>query len=289
MSASDRGYSPSPRPVFDEPTLITAATVTRHIWGDDETNHVADWILASTDRIHALVFGLAPGGRFLHSPEFRTVFGADEVLTVLRGRMILANPETGEVQPVEAGESICFGKDTWHHAFAHGPGDLRVLEIFAPPPSTGSSGAYARTRPYLENSRYADDSILGDWPAARSRLEESATLRPVDRRSVHHRLAGDALMGVLSSTEHLTVARLSLPPGGASSPQERGGDEILYALSGMIHVRAWFGDQPYVFEVAPDEACFLPAGSVHEYRNYTDQESIAIVGVAPDFVPDRLR
>ena len=113
-------YAPSPRPVFDRPTHITDATVTRHIWGDDEAHQVADWIYASTDRIHAMVFGLAPGGRFLHSPEFRTVFGADEVFTVLRGRMILANPETGEVQPVEAGESVAFGRDTWHHAFAHG-------------------------------------------------------------------------------------------------------------------------------------------------------------------------
>ena len=134
-------YAPSPRPRYDRPTLITDVTVTRHIWGDDEAHQVADWIYASTDRIHAMVFGLAPGGRFLHSPEFRTVFGADEVFTVLRGRMVLANPETGEVQLVEAGESVAFGRDTWHHVFAHGSDELRVLELFAPPPSTGSSGS----------------------------------------------------------------------------------------------------------------------------------------------------
>ena len=85
QSAPHQRYAPSPRPTFDRPTHITDATVTRHIWGDDDAHHVADWIYTSTDRIHALVFGLAPGGRFLHSPEFRTVFGADEVLTVLRG------------------------------------------------------------------------------------------------------------------------------------------------------------------------------------------------------------
>ena len=78
--------------------------------------------------------------------------------------MAIANPETGEVQRIETGESVFFRRDTWHHAFAHGAGPLRVLELFAPPPATGSSGAYSRTRPYLEASRYADDDLLGSSP-----------------------------------------------------------------------------------------------------------------------------
>ena len=95
---------------------------TRHVWGDDEAGQVADWIYASTERIHALVFGLPAGGAFRHSPEFRTVFGADEVLHVLEGEMVLANPETGEVVRVPRGGFVFFRRDTWHHAFAHGAG-----------------------------------------------------------------------------------------------------------------------------------------------------------------------
>jgi len=272
--------------VFDRPTHITDATVTRYLWGDDEAHHVADWIYASTERIHALVFGLAPGGRFLHSPEFRTVFGADEVYTVLRGRMILANPETGEVQLVEAGASVAFGPDTWHHAFAHGTEELRVLEFFAPPPSTGSSGSYARTRPYLDVTSYADDSVVGDWPRAASGGARWSTLRPIDPRQIHYRLAGDALIGLLSSTDRLTVANLSLSPGGTSSIQRRGGDEVIFGLSGVIHVRAWYADQTHVFELAAEQACFLPAGSVHEYRNYSGATATALLGVAPKLLPE---
>jgi quercetin dioxygenase-like cupin family protein len=286
QSPSSPSYAPSPRPVFDRPTHITEATVTRHIWGDDQAHQVADWIYASTNRIHAMVFGMAPGGRFLHSPEFRTVFGADEVFTVLRGRMILANPETGEVQPVEAGESVAFGRDTWHHAFAHGAEELRVLELFAPPPSTGSSGPYARNRPYLESASYADDSVVGDWPGAAARLAERATLRLIDPRAIHYRLAGDALIGLLSSTEQLTVANLNLPPGGVSSMQRRGGDEVIFGTSGVTFVRAWYDDCAYVFELRADEACFLPDGTVHEYRNYSGSPATALLGVAPDFLPE---
>src|SRR5258708_4323828 len=152
---ADGLYRPSPRPTFDKPTLITKESAARHVWGDPESGEAADWIYVSSRLIHALVFGLAPHGSFRHSPDHRTVFGADELLHVLEGVMAIANPETGEVQRIEAGESVFFRRDTWHHAFAHGEGPLRVLELFAPPPSAGASGAYARMQPYLDRTKYA--------------------------------------------------------------------------------------------------------------------------------------
>ena len=139
-------YSPSPRPSFDVPTLITRAGVTRHIWGDDEAGEVADWIYASTGLIHCLVFGVGPGGSFRHSPEFRTVFGADEALLVLEGTMLLANPETGEVVRVPAGEMAFFRADTWHHAFAAGDG----------PPSSRQAGDADSQRPKAAQAAFAE-------------------------------------------------------------------------------------------------------------------------------------
>jgi quercetin dioxygenase-like cupin family protein len=94
------------------------------------------------------------------------------------------------------------------------------------------------------------------------------------------------LIGLLSSTEQLTVANLSLSPGGVSSTQSRGGDEVIFCLSGVMHVRSWFEDQTYVFELGPDEACFMPKGSVHEYRNYSGSTSTAVLGVAPGFLAE---
>ena len=151
----------SPRPTFDGPALIRRSDVTRHVWGDPEAGEVYDWIYASTERVHMLVFGLSPGGAFRHSEDFRTIFAADEVLHVLQGVLVIADPETGEVQRAGTGESVFFRRDTWHHAFALGPEPLRVLELFAPPPAAGASSAYARAQPYLEQSRYADDALLG--------------------------------------------------------------------------------------------------------------------------------
>ena len=53
-------YKPSPRPVFDKPSHIPYAGVTRHLWGEEDAGFVDDWIYASTDKIHQLVFGLRP-------------------------------------------------------------------------------------------------------------------------------------------------------------------------------------------------------------------------------------
>ena len=160
MSLVERMAPPSssPRPAFDGPALIRRADVTRHVWGEPASGEVFDWIYASTEKVHMLVFGLAPGGAFRHSEDFRTIFAADEVLHVLQGTLVIADPETGEVQRAGVGESVFFRRDTWHHAFALGPEPLRVLELFAPPPAAGASSAYARAQPYLEESRYHDDA-----------------------------------------------------------------------------------------------------------------------------------
>jgi mannose-6-phosphate isomerase-like protein (cupin superfamily) len=129
VSETPKAHTPSPRPNYDSPSLTRRETVQRHIWGDRESGLVADWIYASTDKVHALVFGLAPGKWFKHSPGFRTVFGADEVFFVLHGEMLAANPESGEVVSCREGESLFFRKDTWHRVRAQGSEPLRVLAL----------------------------------------------------------------------------------------------------------------------------------------------------------------
>jgi len=274
-------YRPSPRPTFEKPAHITRQCAASHVWGDPESGEVADWIYVSSQYIHALVFGLQPHGSFRHSPQHRTVFGADELLYVLEGVMALSNPETGEVCRVEAGESVFFRRDTWHHAFAHGEGPLSVLELFAPPPSTGSSGAYARTRPYLDDSRYANDELLGQLAPASSDLR---TLRRLDFRDIVWRRDLGILVGLYASTEHLTVGVLEIDPGQGAAVHAHGGDEIIYVTEGKLIVRAWQSEDVFVFEVGPEEACYVPIDCRHEYRNFGGTTARAIFGVAPTYL-----
>jgi quercetin dioxygenase-like cupin family protein len=274
-------YRASPRPTFDVPTLISRESATRHVWGDPEAGEVADWIYVSSGLIHALVFQLEPHGFFRHSPDHRTVFAADELLYVLEGVMAIANPETGEVCRVETGESVFFRRDTWHHAFAHGEGPLRVLELFAPPPSTGSSGAYAQTRPYLQETRYADDDLLGRLAVIRP---EPKTLHRLGRDDIVWRRDLGVLVGLCASTEQLTAGLLELDAGQAAAAHCHGGDEIVYVTEGELTVRAWQAGEVSVFELGPEQACYLPVGCRHEYRNFAGTAARAVFGVAPSYL-----
>jgi quercetin dioxygenase-like cupin family protein len=272
------GYRPSPRPSFDAPTAIRASDAVRHTWGDEEAGFVEDWIYVSSELIHAIVFGLAPGGAFRHSESFRTVFAADELLHVLQGTLVLANPETGEVVRAEPGESVFFRRDTWHHGFSYGDDPLRVLEFFAPPPATGTSGAYARTRPYLERSVYARDGIVGKLVEATPR---PASMRLLRRADSVWRLDLDVLVGLLVSTEHLTVGTVTVPAGHTSLVETHDGEELLYATRGELRVEAGGVDTT----LSPGDAFLVPSGTTHRYGATGRGVAEAIFGVAPSFAP----
>lgn len=277
-SAAVPHYTPSPRPTYDAPTLISRSSVRRHIWGDAESGLVADWLYASTNKLHVILFGLAAGKAFRHSPAYRTVFGADEVLYVLSGSMLATNPETGEVVSCERGESIFFRRDTWHHVFARGSEPLRVLEFFAPPPSTGTSGAYAAQRPYLEAPSYARDELLG----ALFEQSPKATLRRIGRESRSLRIEGQIVLGLIVSTEHLTVAELEVDAGAQGVATQHGGDAMVVGVEGELMIRTVWQDAAATFELSERDAVFLPEGSVYEVLSF-GASSRALLGVAPRY------
>jgi mannose-6-phosphate isomerase-like protein (cupin superfamily) len=281
-------YSPSPRPNYDRPTPLRYAQVASHLWGDAEAGQVADWIYVSSSKIHQLVWGVAPGGAFRHSAEFRTIFGADLVYYVLTGTMVIANPQTGEVHRVQPGEAAFFRKDTWHHAFNYSREPLRVLEFFAPPPSQGTSGAYARTKPLLEVSKYGDDAALGRWPMERAAIEGGFTIHVVRDADLLWRYEGhqdQVLVGLLCSTEHLTVGKLCLLPGQKSDVLRHTGDKSLYVEEGVLHVLCpEQGEGPKWHELGPRDGFYAPAGAAHQFYNIGDKSVHVVFGTAPDYL-----
>lgn len=280
------GYASSPRPTFTGPAHIPYEAVTRHLWGDQIAGEVADWIYVSSDKIHQLVFGLPPGGAFRHSDAYRTIFAADEVLYVLSGVMVLSNPETGEVHRLLPGEAAFFRRDTWHHAFNHSTEPLRVLEIFAPPPAQGTSGAYARTKPNLAVSKYIQEEWLGNWPMALMEARRKFTIQIVREQDVLWGLEGQTqqvLVGLLASTEHLTVGKIQLLPSQKSDVQLHQGDESLYLLDGHLNVHIPENDGQRWFELKPGDGFYIPQGVPHQYYNISGQPVSFLFGVAPSY------
>jgi mannose-6-phosphate isomerase-like protein (cupin superfamily) len=275
------GYQHSPRPSYDHGIAIPRSQAARHVWGDAESGEILDLVYVSNDRIHQLLFEIPAGGQFTHSPDFRTIFGADEVMYVVDGCVALADPQNGSVTRIEAGEAAFFGPDTWHHAFNWGPGPARILEYFAPPPATGTSGAYAQRQPYLSASRYTDDSVLGTVIPGQPTTEPPrlAVIRP---DAYAWRLDGDrdrVLTGIIASTPHLTAARCEVRgprwSGWISHPGDAGG----YVLSGGLAL--WLADRGRGWdELRPGDGFFVPAGERYQVRGL-DGGASYLTGYAP--------
>lgn len=277
-------YKSSPRPVFDGPAPIPYARVTRHVWGDAEAGFVDDWIYVSTDKIHQLVFGLPPGAGFGHSESFRTVFAADEVLYVLMGTMVIANPETGEVHLVRQGESVFFQKDTWHHAYAWGGEELRVLEYFAPPPSTGTSGKYAQTRPYVSDWRYDRAEMIHNWPQGRGTGRTTMhVLREADRLWSLDRGDPRVLTGIIASTDQLTAGTVRMQPGAQGTAQSHPGATGLYVLAGRVNILIDDPEMtpPVWFELHPQDGFYIPPGARYRAFNMGGVAAEYAFGTAP--------
>lgn len=281
------GYSSSPRPTFDRPTHIPYDQVTRHLWGDPVAGQVADWIYVSSDKIHQLLFGLPPGGAFRHSEEYRTIFAADEVFYVLSGVLLLSNPETGEVHRLKPGEAAFFRRDTWHHAFNHSAEPVKVLELFAPPPSKGTSGAYARTLPNLVNCKYTRTEFLGHWPMKQDEAVKTQSIHILREENLLWSLEGceqQMLVGLYAATEHLTVGQAQLLPGKPSDLQTHPGDESLYLLEGTLNIHIPDNDGQRWFEVNPHDGFYIPEGVPHAYYNYSGAPVKFLFGVAPGYL-----
>jgi quercetin dioxygenase-like cupin family protein len=93
------------------------------------------------------------------------------------------------------------------------------------------------------------------------------------------------LAGVQLSTEHITVHTLEIASGEVASEHRHAGDELLFVLRGELWVRAWQDGRAFVFELGPEDACFIPAGCEHEYRVYAAEPAEAMVGIAPRYLP----
>ena len=200
--------------------------------------------------------------------------------------MLVMDPEHGQVVEATTGEAIFFRRDTWHNGLNRGTGPARTLEFFAPPPATGASSTYAKQQTYLETISYANDDVLGHWPASRSPLDASASLHLIRRTDQQLRLEGDLLMGLIASTEHLTVAHGDLPPSGQSEQRVYGGDAGLVVTEGTLMAEVEGADQHESLTLACGDALLLPRGHALRLVGGHNAGAAFLLGVAPAYRPD---
>lgn len=284
-AAAMAGRRATPRPTYAGPTVIRRPDTAHHVWGDPESGLVTDRVYVSSDTLHVLEFELAPGGEFRHSPTNKTVFAADVLYSVLAGELTVANPQYGEVQVVKAGETVLFGKGTWHHGFNPTQQTLRVLEFFAPPPSRGTASLYARTQPDLAEVSYRDDRWRHRWPEAAAEQRAASRLRVIRADDALWGFASTSpshLVGTLVDTEFLTVSVGRVQAGHVEDLQKVDDETLLVVTSGELWVdnrdehTAEFGPAC----LHPGDAAFTPRSDQMRVLNRSAAEATYLIGSA---------
>ena len=282
MGSSER-TGRTPRIAYSEPTVVRAGTATPYRWGDDSSGFVEDEVLISSTALHSIIFTMPAGGSFVHSRENPTIFGADIVYVVLSGRLLLADPERAQLALAEAGDALFFRRDTWHDGFNRGAEPVRVLELFAPTPAVGASSAYAKAQPYLEHSSYADDAVIGHWPASASDVLRDRRIELVGQAQRSLRLEGDVLWAIIASTENLHAATGELFRGGVGPSRRYGGDAILHLTGGRVIATTGHAGATVEHLAEAGDSLLVPQGASLGLRCPDDAQATFILGVAPAY------
>ena len=272
-----------------EPAVVRYRDMERRTWGDEESGRLPDWFYADNENLCLNIVGMAPNGAVLHSDKNRSIFGADELFYVLEGLLVQTNPLTGECIVARPGEATFFRKDTWHHQWNYSNSQLRMLEFFQPSPRKGTGTPHAQSKvnitpPY----KHGRDEFLGRWPMAKEEAEKNRTHWVIRHEDILWRLEGgergrEILVGIMASTENMTVGKMDFLGGQRSSEFVHRGDKVVFVEEGNLHIefpetRAWV-------ELFAFDGCRIPEGTRHSFYNMSAEKCRTVFSVAPDYSP----
>ena len=249
-----------------------------YIWGDKEAGNVKDWIYVSNNSLHQIIFGMKPGGNFKHSEQYRTIYGADELMYVLSGVLVIANPKTGEIQKVNKGESVFFRKNTWHHAFNFSNDYLQVLEFFSPPPITGTSGAYGKKQKYLSKTVYERNKEFTINPS----FINKKSFKIIEEKDYLWSIEGskqETLVGTLIRTEYLDVRIITIVANKKSHIFKFNKNTSYLSLNDNIKITII--DQKIDYKLKYKDGLYFPSSTeftIENLNNY-DVKLIVCVGL----------
>ena len=137
---------------------------------------------------------------------------------------------------------------------------LRVLEFFAPPPATGHLGRLCAD----EAVPHREHLCRRQHPRPPRRPQSSATGRSAcsGRADAVLRLDLGVLVGLLVSTEHLTVGTLRILPGQTSARSRTPARSSSTSRAGRLRVHAGGVEAT----LAPGDGFSIPAGTLHATR-----------------------
>lgn len=143
--------------------------------------------------------------------------------------------------------------------------------------------AYAKKQPPLKEIRYCLPDAIGAYtPGGTSKAGRARLVKMGDY--LFEIIGGKQPMrvGLVCSTEMLTVGFIDLHPGQESDLLSHPSDKVIYGLAGRLNV--YLPDaSPNWWELNPGDAGFLPARCRHAFFNTSDGMAKVLFGVAPKY------
>jgi len=275
---------------YEGPTLVRFQDATRFLWGDDESQHVNDYIYGKNARIGCVVFTLRPGKFFKISGAWKPFYNQHRFYYVVQGQLTIQDPETGDVVVAEAGEAVHWRGAKWHFGYNFSQQEVFVLDWYAPQerPQNITEIEYNKTKPGLGEIMSGRQDLLEHWPEAYANTRAAA----FENGSVVKLTADDSinfvqgednpiLERIFVSSEELTGGTIDLLPSQRSDDRIHPGEKIIFALNGKVNV---YLPQTYDwFELFERDALYLPAGTVHQIWNYSDEPASLAFKVVPAY------
>jgi mannose-6-phosphate isomerase-like protein (cupin superfamily) len=273
-----------------EPMLVRQFEAKRFLWGDEESGQISDLIYGRGERISAVSYALGPGHWFGASKTWRPHYDQHRFYYVAAGSLAIHDPQSGQVEVASRGSAITWRGARYHFGYNAGSEEVTVLDWFAPP-DRGLGVPEIETSPAkpelgaVAGGRY---ELLGAWPDRRpevlaATLAEGGLAVVGPNHALHfvHGSRRPLLVSILSSSDQLTAGTFTLVGGSRSEPEQHPGDEVVYAVSGRLHVHLpGRGDW---FELNPLDCLYIPEGVSHEYWSYGAGPATAVFCVAPRY------
>jgi mannose-6-phosphate isomerase-like protein (cupin superfamily) len=300
------GNTPFP-PDRKRPCKITEDMHAQFLYGY-ETTQVENQVFASTDMVFMAEFTLPPGSHY--EPAGYHLHG-DECYYLLEGSATAFNAENGETFALSAGDAMLIPQKTRHQLF--NILDSRVVIIACVAPAIWAEDGMGTIIPQVRSPRFfkgfeqpsgsapqpayvlptlkRNIDSLGFWPAPGPELRTTKQLiiiRPADQLHLLHGKLRHVLFSFVVSNDYMHLALLTVPVSGVSEFEIHDGDEVINVLTGELCVRVSSSeDEPTDDAAYPHtrldtrERMFIPAGTRHQYLNFTNAPVQAYVAVAP--------
>jgi quercetin dioxygenase-like cupin family protein len=268
------------------PCVIGREQASYFSWSPEPGNAMATWVYVGTRRLNQGTFYVEPGHWFDAGNHPNP-----EPYYVLRGSLMLSNPDTSDVIELRRGDAANIPALAYHHAWNLGdetceilwwvPGEMHTDE-FKHAISTKEHGEwrwYPRSAVMLNGDQVGNAGFpshledLSAWPP-RANRKAPMDMRHLPRATWLHLLHGsDPRLTVLVSffycDEKIRCGKVALPRGRESQPESGPYEKTLYVESGALSVNVT-GTGTSLLAGAAD-VVFIPPGTEHSLQAIGDE------------------